>query len=374
MISQPQKRIAALVPNVLGFSPGQRVRIELWEKYLEEAGWSIEYFPFEDAALHEVLYEPGNQVAKANRIMQCYRRQLSRTTKNFSADVVFIYREAALIGPALPERLAARQNIPVIYDIDDPVFLPYRSPMNGWASLLKFSKKTHKIFNLSARVIAINKIIGDYAAQYNPNVSVVPNCVDTEKYTMSRKHENGFDKKERARLVWIGSRSTMPNLLEIAEPLRRLSAENKTSLLVVGAGEARIEGVDLEMVQWSAQSEVAEIQRGDVGLLPLSKLEWNNWKFFYKIIQYMAVGLPVVASRMGSSSEIIEDGVTGFLVETPDEWFDRLKLLTSDRDLRLKMGRAARKKVIENYSVQSQMPRVVEIFENVLKQSKILNQ
>lgn len=361
--SSAKKKIAAFVPNVLDFSPGQRVRIELWERYLKEAGWDVEFFPFENAALHEVLYEKGNSFDKAGRIIQCYQEQLSRVLTKISADVLFIYREAALVGPALIERLAARQKIPIVYDIDDPVFLPYRSPANGWASLLKFSKKTHKLFQISDRVIAINKLIGDYAGQYNRDVTVIPNCIDTEKYRV-RADRKTDSPENKTRLVWIGSHSTMPNLLSIVEPLKKLQDQNKTTVLVIGAGQVNLEGVEAEFRQWSEQTEVSDLQEGDVGLLPLNDLEWNNWKFFFKTIQYMAVGIPVVARRMGSNSEVIQDGVNGFLVETMNEWYEKLDLLVSNPELRIKMGEAARQTVLENYSLKTQMPRVVKVFEN----------
>jgi len=358
------KTIAALVPNILGFSPGQRVRIELWEKYLTEAGWKVEFFPFEDEALHEVLYKNGNPMQKAARLFACYRRQLNVVRRKISSDVIFIFREAALVGPAFIERIAARQNTPIVFDIDDPVFLPYRSPVNGWASLLKFSKKTHELFRLSTRIIAINRLIGDYAAQYNPNVFIIPNCIDTDKY---KPLENKPDAGKGVRLVWIGSQTTMQNLVMIKEPLKKLQAEIDAPLLIIGAGEADLAGVQTEMRQWSAETEVSDLQEGDIGLLPLNDLEWNNWKFFFKAIQYMAVGIPVVARRMGSNSEVIEDGVNGFLVESMDEWYERLKLLAGDRELRMKMGKAARQTVVEKYSLQAQMPQLVKVFEDLLK-------
>lgn len=363
-----KKKIAAFVPNVLNFSPGQRVRIELWEKYLKDAGWDVEFFPFENAALHEILYKKGNPFYKASRIIQCYQQQLSRVLKKISADALFIYREAALIGPALIERIAAQQKIPIIYDIDDPVFLPYRSPANGWASLLKFSKKTHKLFQISNHIIAINRLIADYAGKYNGNVTVIPNCIDTEKYKV-REEENIGSLENGVRLVWIGSYSTMPNLLSVIEPLKKLQTQHKTTLLVIGAGQVDLEDVEAEFRQWSEQTEVGDLQEGDIGLLPLNDLEWNHWKFFFKTIQYMAVGIPVVARRMGSNSEVIQNGVNGFLVETMDEWYERLNLLASNRDLRIKMGKAARQTVLDNYSLKTQMPRVVKVFEDVVNKA-----
>jgi glycosyltransferase involved in cell wall biosynthesis len=357
-------RVAALVPNVLGASPGQRVRIETWEPYLRAAGWQVDFYPFEDERLHEVLYAAGRAPAKAARLASCYARHLLTALRGPRCDVLFIPREASLVGPALTERLAAaRSGAPVVYDLDDPVFVPYRSPLNGWFSLLKFSRKTHALFRMSAHVIAINNLIAGYARQFNPNVTVIPNCVDTDRYRPSdRPHGEGDG---TVRLVWMGSHSTMQNLAALAEPLRRLQTKHRAPLRVVGAGGFELAGVETEFRQWSAETEVESLRDCDVGLVPLPDHPWNRWKFFYKVVQYMAVGLPVVARRMGSNAEIIRDGENGFLVETDEEWHARLRALAEDRGLRRRMGEAARRTVVENYSLSSQMPRVVSVFERV---------
>lgn len=359
------KRIAALVPNVLGASPGQRVRIEFWADFLRQAGWAVDFYPFEDAKLHDIMYEPGHASAKATGLLQCYLRHLRLVLQGPPCDILFIYREAALIGPALLERLAQRLRVPIIYDLDDPVFLPYRSPMNGWFSLLKFPRKTYSLFRLSAHVIAINQLIANHVANYNRNVSVIPNCIDIDRYKPREKPING-----PVRLVWMGSHSTMPNLETIAEPLQRLQTTDHALLRVIGAGAPKLPGVAAEVRQWSAETEASDLQDCDVGLVPLTDMSWNPWKFFFKTVQYMAVGLPVVARRIGSNSEIIEHGVNGFLVETKDEWYNFMRELATNHELRLQMGAAARATVVERYSTQKQMPRMISVFEQVLAQSR----
>lgn len=354
------RRIAALVPNVLGVSPGQRVRIESWAPYLRDAGWEVDFYPFEDDRLHEILYESGRSFEKASRLLSCYIRQLRRVMRGLPCEVLFLSREASLIGPAILERLAMRSGTPVIYDLDDPVFVPYRSPMNGLFSLLKFSHKTHTLFRMSDHIITINRLIADYATRYNPSVSVIPNCVDVESYRPATKSQDG-----PIRMVWMGSHSTMSNLAEIAPTLHRLQSTHKVPLIVVGSGDIELPGVELEMRTWSVETEIADLQAGDIGLVPLPDLPWNPWKFFFKTVQYMALGMPVVARRMGSNTEIIEDGVNGFLVETSEEWYQRLRTLVTDNELRQRMGNAARATIVERFSTQVQMPRMVSIFEQV---------
>ncbi len=357
------KRIAAFVPNILGTSPGQRIRIETWAQHLQDFGWAVDFYPFEDHSLNEVFYTSGHTLKKASRLASCYMRQMRSILDKPSCDLILIYREASLIGPAILERLARRLQVPIIYDIDDPLFLPYHSPTNGWFSLLKFSRKTHTLFSISDHIVSINRIIGDYAAKYNPYVTVVPNFLDTQYFCPLEKP------KQEPRIGWIGSLSTMPNLASIAQPISQLQRETGVPVRIIGVGQANLPGVNVEVKQWSAATEVADLQECTVGLVPLNDLNWNPWKFFLKTVQYMAVGLPVVARRMGSNCEIIEDGVNGFLVETEREWYDRLRLLTTDAELHLRMSKEARKTAVEKFSIQAQMPRVAEIFDQVMQRS-----
>lgn len=354
----PSRRIAALVPNLPGRAPGQRVRIEFWDARLRELGWVVDVYAFEDARLREVLYTHGNAQAKASRLLGCYWRQFWRILAMPPADVVLVYREAALLGPALLERLAVRGGVPMVFDLDEPIFMAYRSPTSGWASLLKFPRKTHSLFRLADEIIAINSLIGDYAARYNPAVTVIPNFVDMTRYGNPEPPPD-----DPVRLVWTGSHTTMANLETITPALRRLQAEHAAPLRVVGAGSVDLPGVLTEVRQWSAETEVRDLQDCHVGLVPLTDLPWNPWKFYLKTVQYMAAGLPVVARRMGSNTEMIVDGENGFLVETQDEWHERLAMLVEDPILRRRMGAAASRTAVERYSVEAQMGRVAAVFD-----------
>lgn len=318
-------------------------------------------YEFEDARLREVLYSSGHSAAKAVRILACFQRQLRRVWTMPPTDVVLVYREAALLGPAILERLVARRGIPIVFDLDEPIFMAYRSPTSGWASLLKFPRKTHSIFRMATQIIAVNSLIGDYAARFNPAVTVIPNFVDMRRYPVAERPLN-----RPPRLVWTGSHTTLQNLHTITPALRRLQNDmpDLAPLRVVSSGVIDLPGVRIESRQWTADTEVTDIQDCDIGLVPLNDAPWNPWKFYLKTVQYMAAGLPVVARRMGSNPEMIQDGVNGFVVETQDEWYERLKLLLEDAALRRRMGEAARETAVRHYSVEAQMDRVAKVFED----------
>lgn len=354
------KRLAALVPNVLGVSPGQRVRIETWSRYLPEYGWTVDFYPFEDENLHRVLYQRGHSAAKALGLLRCYRRHFHRLRQMVPCDAILIFNEAALIGPALLERLASRMEVPLVYDIDDPRFIRYHSPTSGWASLLKFHGKTRSLIRLVDRVIAVNALLGEYVSRYNDAITVIPNCVDINVY------QPGEPPSDTARLVWIGSGTTVANLLTIRPALGRLQQDFGTEVRVIGPAGIGIPGIEVDSRPWSAENEIVDLQDCHVGLLPLEDTPWNQWKFFFKAIQYMAVGLPVVARRMGSIDEVIQDGVNGFLVETQGEWYERLRALIENEGLRRQMGEAGRSTVSARYSIQAHVPTLASMLDEVV--------
>src|SRR5437764_1322825 len=145
-------RVLTLVPNQLGHSPGQRGSIELWEKILRPAGIELDFAPFETQKLRQILYASGNRFGKAFEMVRSYANRIKLLRDLDDYDAVFVYREAALFGPAFLERQIARKK-PIIYQLDDPLFVPYRSPSNGYLSYLKFFGKIKEIIRLSTVVI-----------------------------------------------------------------------------------------------------------------------------------------------------------------------------------------------------------------------------
>ena len=183
-------RILALVPSALGHSPGQRSTIELWERPLVEAGFLLEYAPFETPALRRVLSQKGQRPLKVQEMLSAYSRRVRclRDLRRF--DAVYVYREAALIGPAFLERWIARRGLPIIYSLDDPLYIPYVSPSNGWLSYLKFFGKVATICRLSRVVIVNSRFHQDYAEKYSGNVRQIPSVVDERiyRYRPGRPH------------------------------------------------------------------------------------------------------------------------------------------------------------------------------------------
>jgi glycosyltransferase involved in cell wall biosynthesis len=355
-------RVLALTPNLYGVSPGQRSSIELWEKVLEPAGITLDHSSFETERLRRVIYGSGHSVRKAAELGRAYGRRLRSLGMVDDYDAVLVYREAALVGPALIERIVARRK-PVIYQLDDPLYVPYRSPFSGWFSYLKFFGKVGRICRLSKVVIVNSSHHAEYASRFNPNVRRIPSVVDGELYQPGpHGSRNG-----RVCLGWSGSASTVSNLQVIADPVREVARRLDVRLHVVGVERPPFPDVETTAVPWRAETEVDDLRALDVGLLPLPLNEWNKRKFFLKLVQYMALGIPAVATPLGSNPEVVEHGRTGFLADRPAEWVESLERLATDPELRQRMGERSAEKAHREYTLQANADKIVAAFRAAVR-------
>ena len=359
-------KVLAIVPSLYDTSPGQRFRLEQWEPILERGGVDIEYSPFETEELRRVLYQSGHMLQKVGAVTRNMGRRRKELDSIRDFDLVYVFREAALLGPPWFERKIARSGVPMVFDFDDAVFVAYRSPSNGYLSYLKFPQKTGEICRLSAHVMAGNQYLADYASQFNQNVTIIPTTIDTQKYREVER--NG--EPEIVTIGWSGSFSTVQHLDTIREVLQDLARDEKFRLRVIGTPEYQLDGVDVEAMQWKADTEIDDLGKIDIGLMPLPDDKWSKGKCGLKALQYMALGIPTICSPVGVNSTIITDGENGFIADTKEEWIAKLKSMLRSPELRRRIGSAGRRTVEGEYSAMAQAPRVFEIFKSVVKSGR----
>jgi glycosyltransferase involved in cell wall biosynthesis len=354
-------RLLAIVPSICDTNPSQRFRMEQWAPLLAERGVEVVFRPFESKELHAVLYRQGRTAEKLRHVARALGRRFREVREARDYDAVYILREAALLGPPVFERLVARSGVPFIFDFDDAVFVPYVSPSNGYLSYLKFPGKTRSICRMAAHVMAGNPYLAEYARAVNPRVTIVPTTIDTDKYTVEPKRAN-----DPPVIGWSGSYSTAQHLDTLRGALQKLARRERFRLRVIGAPGFKIDGMDVEAMEWRPETEVEDLRAIDVGVMPLPDDQWSRGKCGLKALQYMALGTPTVCSPVGVNSEIIRHGENGMLASTDDEWVERLTLLLRSRELRERLGRASRATVEERYSARVQAPRVHEIIKSVV--------
>ena len=362
--------VLAIVPYHLDYCAGQRFRIELWAKEMSKREINIDFLSFTEEELTDVLYQNGKNVKKASMLIKAFMKQIAKLFRVKKPDVIFIYREAAVAGPAIIENIVRKWNIPIIYDIDEPLFVPYVSPSSGAMSKLKFFSKIDKIIAKSDTVFAVNHPIAEHAKKLNNNVHIVPMTVDTKRYKPNKEKQSN----KSPIITWVGTRTNQPNI-ELASPaLKKLGETHEFSFRIIADDPMNINGVDVEFIPWKYDIEVPSLQQADIGITPVMESVWSPWKFFFKTIQYMSLGMPVIGSETGSNIGIIENGVNGFLVKNDEEWYSKLKLLVENPDLRAELGHNARETVLERFTLEKQFAFVEkQIREAALQKPRLGN-
>ena len=359
--------VLALMPALYDTSPGQRYRLEQWEPLLREHGVEITYAPFEDEALHALLYKPGLMGKKLQLVTRNLGRRLSLVRRVKDYDLVYILREAALLGPPIFEKLIHQRRVPIVFDFDDAIFVSYRSPSNGYLSYLKFASKTKTICRLASHVMVGNPYLAEYARQVNNRVTVIPTTIDTEKYRVPQRPE----KTGPPVIGWTGSYSTVQHLDTLRGALKKLAERESFRLRVIGTPAYECAPIDVDAMQWRADSELEDLSAIDIGVMPLPDDRWSKGKCGLKALQFMALGIPTVCSPVGVNTDIIQDAENGFIAGTEDEWVEKLSSLLRSAELRQRLGQAGRATVEQKYSAITQTPRVYEIFKSVIRDASV---
>lgn len=340
-----------------------RQRFVQYEPALRRHGISVDYAPLLGNDYLTGLFQGGR--GSRVRVAGSYLRRLARLMTARRYDVLWIHYELFPYLPAPFERLAGWARKPIIFDFDDAVFHMYDDAKLPLARFL-LKGKLAPLLRKAAACCCGNPYLQAYASRYCVNSVVVPTVVDTDVYVPRSGRREG-----PLVIGWIGSPSTWHNVEPILPMLRKVARERQLRLRVIGGGPAAEAAAaatgEIEAVDWREETEVEEVQNMDIGIMPLLDAPFQRGKCGYKLIQYMACGVPVVASPVGVNSDIVQEGKNGLLAEGPDQWREALLRLIDDAELRRGMGEAGRIRAVERYSLASQAPRLVEIFKSVVK-------
>jgi len=342
------------VPYPTGRVPGQRYRIEQWAPLLRAARIELTFSPFLSSLGMDVLYRRGRAATKLRETAGGHLRRLAELGRLAGHDVAYVFREAALLGPAWMERRMAGR-LPIVFDFDDAIYLPAHAEANRAVRFLKRPGKAAELCRLARHVTVGNETLAAFARLHASAVTVVPSTIDTEAYVPRERPPN-----PRPVVGWTGSATTVPYLRALAGALVRLGQRVDYELRVIG-GEVDIPGVRVSCRPWRPETEVEDLRVLDVGLMPLPDDEWTRGKCGMKALQYMGLAIPPVVSPVGVNAEIVRDGASGFHARSEEEWVERIALLLRDRDLRARMGGEARRTVEERYSARVQAPRMARV-------------
>jgi glycosyltransferase involved in cell wall biosynthesis len=275
-------------------------------------------------------------------------------------DVVVIQRDLFPFGPPLLERLLARRSARLVYDTDDATYLrPAFTPSTPFQRLRRFDKVA-EVASHARWVSVATEPIAAWARQHNRNVSVVPMAVDLAEYDRVRPPTHSAS--ERVVLGWAGTAGGLRYLEALAPVLRDLSARKSIVVRVISGGfrDVCLPGVPVEARPWQARTALAEMKDFDIGLVPLDDTPFEQAKFPFKLLQYLALGVPAVSARIGVACDVVEHGRSGLLAGSPDEWRAGLETLIDDADLRKRMASAGHDTVAAHYTIDRVAPLVLD--------------
>ena len=257
------------------------------------------------------------------------------------------------------------RNKKYIIDFDDAIFHNYDKNKN---KLIRFFLKNKiEILMKNAFYVSVgNKYLEKKALDSGAkNIKIIPSVIDLKRYKNQGNSPVISELSKTLKIVWIGSPSTSHYLHLISKPLQNISSECNFILRIIGEENLKIKGVNIECLKWKEDLEVKYISECDIGVMPLIDEPWEQGKCGYKLIQYMACYLPVVASPIGINKEIVKHKENGFLAKNSNEWEIALKELLNTSCLRKKMGKEGRKLIEKEYSVQLVGPSIIEMFKKV---------
>jgi glycosyltransferase involved in cell wall biosynthesis len=250
--------------------------------------------------------------------------------------------------PAVFERWLVWRGCRLVVDYDDAIFHQYDAHSSRWVRAL-LGRKIAAVMRLAHTVVAGNAYLADYAKLSGAKrVEVIPTVIDLRRYPPGPASA----RSRPFTIGWIGSPSTTRYLLQVAPALAQVCADGLAQVCLVGAAYVNLPGVPVEHITWDEATEIEALQSFDVGIMPLPDEPWTRGKCGFKLIQYMGLGLPVVASPVGVNTEIVVDGVNGHLAESQTQWVQALNDLKQNTRLRLKLGAAGRAMVEATYCLQ----------------------
>ncbi len=322
-----------------------RYRTLQYLPYLQEDQFEIKVSPLFNDDYLKALYSSGRK--PVFQAMTSYLKRFGEMLWQSNSAHVILENELWPYLPFFIEQgfLKKQKKLTLIYD--DAIFHHYDLSKNAYLQLNK--NKIGELMKLADNVIVGNQYLADYVLDWNSNVQIIPTVIDERLYAQIKNYNKTTGK---LKVVWIGSPATASYLYELEEVWNEPWIQENIELTVIGAKSLKING-NVNYLEWSETREVEEMQKCDLGIMPLPDSPWARGKCGFKLIQYMAAGLPCLASPVGVNTEIIQEGQTGFLPDTAEKWLECFKLFYKQPELIEVFGKAGRERAFEKYSIKA---------------------
>lgn len=353
-------RVLFLIPYPSETAASQRFRFEQYMQYLEDENIQYTVSSFWDKKAWSVLYKKGAFISKALATCRGLLRRYALIFIAFKYDRIFIHRELYPVGPQIVEFILAKvYGKKIIFDFDDSIWLPNYAVNNAKFAFIKSYGHVKKLCKYAYKLSVGNDYLAEYGRQFNKNVVVNPTTIDTENYHNQVKNQDSLEFV----IGWTGTHSTLRYLAEIIPIFKKLEKEFDFKLIVISDKDPEFDLKSFEFVQWQKESEIDDLLRFNVGLMPLTMDKWANGKCGFKALQYMSLGVPAIVSPVGVNTEIVDHNVNGYICDSIEEWENTLRTILSDKQKIKDISKNSRQKIIDNYSVLSNKNNFIQLFQ-----------
>ncbi|MFL2565711.1 MAG: glycosyltransferase family 4 protein [Parvicellaceae bacterium] len=359
------KKILFLAHHRIDRSPGQRYRFEQFFDYLELKGIQCFLANIINEKDEIALYHSKSILKKIKIGLNSYKRRWIHTSEIHQYDLIVIYREVLPTKSIYFEKYISKNNIPIVYDFDDAIWVKDVSEVNKKISFLKDEKKIEKILPLCKHITCGNEYLANFARKINPNVTIIPSTVDTDLY----KPIVTSSKSDIVKIGWVGSHTTVKHFEMITDVYLELKKKfkNKIEFVLIGDEQYHNKQLGIKGVKWENKKEVELFNSFDIGIMPIPNNEWSKGKCGMKGLLYMSVGIPTVMSAVGMNKKIIQNGKNGFLANKSSEWLEILSNLIENKNLRKKVGAKGRDSVEKNYSKNVVKETYFNLYTSLMK-------
>lgn len=292
-------------------------------------------------------------------IMLAYLKRFITTFKVSSYDKVIIEKELFPYLPAWFEWIFKTFKINFIVDYDDAIFHNYDQHPNKWIRQF-LGDKIDKVMSYSSCIIVGNSYLADRALKSGGSkVEIIPTVINLKRYKINNKKQSS-----NKVIGWIGSPSTFKYVKQIEKVLKKIVLEHDVNIHIVGSGDKELcFEKNVSYLEWSENSEAAEISKFDVGIMPLEDSNWEKGKCAYKLIQYMGCAKPIVASAVGMNQEVVHNCVNGFLVNSNHDWYEKLSFYLNHPEIAQKHGLNGFETVKENFDLNMTSRKLISILK-----------
>ena len=337
-----------------------RYRVIKFAEMLEQDGHHCVVCLPASIALREALWDQGNFLTKLLYLFLVFLRRCAQLRHVLGADVVYFRGPVFDYGPPIFERIIHLFNKNLVFDIDDAIWEKPAHVDSFFVRCMDFNW-VRKMCGICKHAVVGNQYLADYVRPHLDCISIIPTCIDMDKHTL-RAYDSS---SETVLLGWTGLKDNLGYMEPIEGVLQDLAKQYPMKMHVATGKPYHLDGVTVENEYWEVDHEIRYLQTADIGLMPLHDSPRARGKCAFKALQYMAVGVVPVISPVGMNAEVIDDGVNGFLADTPEAWRDKLERLIQDSALRERMGRAARETVQQHYSHEANYPVLKAALESV---------